>query len=83
MTASKSTAVPPSKRQFDLDPVKLRRLRMRAGLSAAELAAAIGASRGSVCDWEKARYGPSVPNARLIAQAIGCDLGDLMTDIAA
>jgi transcriptional regulator with XRE-family HTH domain len=83
MARSKSNADQSPKRQFDLDPLKLRRRRMAAGLSITEMASRSGKSKGHICDLEGGRYGPSMDTVLLLVEVLGCTPSDLMTDVAA
>lgn len=67
-------------RDFDLDPRKLKRRRMEAGLTLDELATKVGCTRGHLSMLENDRHGPSVLLARSLAAELGCDVRDLLRD---
>lgn len=80
MVRSKPKTNTAPKRQFDLDPVKLRRRRQAAGLSVTEMARLTDKSKGHICDLESGRYGPSMETVLIFTSTLGCTPADLMTD---
>jgi transcriptional regulator with XRE-family HTH domain len=51
-------------------PARLKELRERAGLTQAELAAAVGTSQGNLSDWESGRREPNLSSLRALAAAL-------------
>jgi DNA-binding XRE family transcriptional regulator len=62
------------------DPVEFRRMRIKCGLSQADLARRIGVGRSRICDVEKARPGRglSTPHLKAVAEIFGCQVHDLL-----
>lgn len=58
----------------------LRTMRVRAGLTQQELAAAIGASRATIASLERGRSLPSLSTARALAQRLDVAVEDLFPD---
>jgi transcriptional regulator with XRE-family HTH domain len=66
-------------------PEKLRELRVRAGLSQAQLAHAVSRSRYTIRDYERggnrqAPYKPSIGTLAAIAEALGCRVEDFFAE---
>ncbi|MCX4858955.1 helix-turn-helix domain-containing protein [Streptomyces canus] len=61
------------------DGAALRDQRRLAGLSAAQLAAAVGRSPDSLWGYETGRFRPSVDTAAGLAEALGIRLDQLLT----
>lgn len=59
---------------------KIREARKRAGLSQADLAAAVGQSQGSVSFYEKGEREPDLDTLHKIAGAVGLTVGDFFGD---
>lgn len=61
---------------------RLRAMREERNISAAELAAAIGAAAVTVLAWERGRSMPSLPTMVMLAAALRCSIVDLLPDEA-
>lgn len=57
---------------------RLRVARRRAGMTQTELATAIGSTTACVCNYELANRMPNVRRARMIADALGITLDELV-----
>ena len=57
---------------------KLRAARRAAGMTQAQLAAAIGCSQKDVSRWEAGQIEPGVLTVKKMAQALGCSMDDLV-----
>jgi transcriptional regulator with XRE-family HTH domain len=62
------------------DRHKLRKLRQLRGLSRTRLARALGVSRQTVNYWETGRNGPDEANMAKLAQMLGVQMEDLITE---
>lgn len=69
-------------RPLNQDPVRLRRKRVEAGLTGAGLAAAAGCSAPYVSQLQKGRYSASPQMLVKLADALGCEVEDLMPSAA-
>lgn len=58
--------------------VRLAHLRARAGLTQAELAAALDTSTSGVRNWEAGRYFPQLPRVQQLCTILSCSLRDLL-----
>lgn len=56
---------------------RLRLLRLAAGLTQEQLAAAAGLSTAAVCQWEQGRREPSLAALQALARALGASLDAL------
>lgn len=56
----------------------IRRMRLRAGISQAELARRLDVSRASVANWETGMTCPRLRTALALADALGCKAEDFM-----
>lgn len=56
----------------------IRRARMQAGLSQAELARRLDVTRASVANWETGVMAPRFKTAIAIAEALGCKTDDFV-----
>lgn len=65
-------------RRLAQDPERVYRLRMRAGMSQRQLAAAAGITDATVCRIETGVNGASAQSLRKLAKALGCNVEDLM-----
>lgn len=66
-------------RELNQDPRRLRRRRLAAGMSQAELAAKAGCSFPYVCQLENGKYSASGPMLAKLATALGCEITEIMT----
>ena len=57
---------------------KLKAARQAAGMTQAQLAAAIGCSQKDVSRWEAGKFEPGVLTVKKMAQALGCSMDDLV-----
>jgi transcriptional regulator with XRE-family HTH domain len=57
---------------------KIKKMRKKCGLTQKELADAIGVTQKDVSRWETGVYNPKVDKLLLIAEALSCDLKDLL-----
>ena len=57
----------------------LKQLRKQRGLTQEDLAGMIGVSRQSVAKWESGETSPDLEKSRLIAEALGVSLDDLVS----
>jgi len=57
---------------------KLREARQRAGMTQAQLAAAIGCKQKDVSRWEAGQIEPGVLTVKKMAQVLGCSMDDLV-----
>lgn len=57
---------------------KLKAARQRAGMTQAQLAAAIGCKQKDVSRWEAGTVEPGVLTVKKMAQALGCSMDDLV-----
>jgi transcriptional regulator with XRE-family HTH domain len=62
----------------NLDGPELRRRRVLNGLTQAQLAAAVGTSRGQVSHWENGDWGCQPAQLPALAAAVGCEPADLL-----
>ena len=69
---------PEGHRDFTLDPLKLRRLRMEACLSVTGLARRVGCSPAHITMLEKGRHGPSLDLVAKLTTVLDCAPKDLM-----
>ncbi|MFI0528511.1 helix-turn-helix domain-containing protein [Streptomyces scabiei] len=60
------------------DPRRVHRKRVQAGLAQNQLAARIGISAAQLCRIEKGRSGASAPVLARLAEALDCEIDDLM-----
>lgn len=60
------------------DPLRVHRRRVQAGLAQNELAARIGISAAQLCRIEKGRSGASASVLSRLAEALHCEIADLM-----
>lgn len=60
------------------DPVRVQRKRVQAGLAQNQLAARIGISAAQLCRIEKGRSGASASVLARLAEALDCEIDDLM-----
>ena len=60
------------------DPARVRRLRIRAGLSLTALAEAAGTSKGHLSEIESRSRSASPQMLAKLALALGCEISDLM-----
>lgn len=78
--------MPPSPRRqaaretFDHDPARLRARRVAAGRQQADVAKAAGISAGYLCELERGTRNPSPPMLKRLAEALGCQITDLMPE---
>lgn len=63
-----------------LDPAKLRRRRIEAGLNQIDLAERTGLHRSHIGFLEKGRRGTTARTLSSLAEALGCRIADLMPD---
>lgn len=56
----------------------IRRMRIRAGLSQAELARRLDVSRASVANWETGMMCPRLKTVLALADVLGCKTDDFM-----
>ncbi|MFB6533052.1 helix-turn-helix domain-containing protein [Streptomyces noursei] len=66
----------------DFDPVKLKEVRLAAGLSAADVAKAIGSSAGTVGRWETGRGAPSPRLFAALAEALSVPKARLLVPLS-
>lgn len=59
---------------------RLKEIRQRAGISRTALAFHCGRSADTVAQWEIGRAKPRPEVLRTIADAVGCEIDDLLTD---
>ena len=59
---------------------KIKRLRLSAGFTQAELAKKIGVSRPTVSSWEVNRTDPSMQDVQAMAAAMDCNVNDIIGD---
>lgn len=57
---------------------KIKEFRIKAGLTQAQLAEAIGKPQQHVSRWETGERAPSVPALMAIAKVLKCSIGDLV-----
>lgn len=57
--------------------LRIRELRLQAGLEQKELGGAVGVTQSQVSNWELGRRYPPAGKLPLIAQALGCTINDL------
>lgn len=57
---------------------KLKAARKAAGMTQAQLAAALGCHQKDVARWENCRREPGVLTVKKMAQALGCSMDDLV-----
>ncbi|MGP4093032.1 helix-turn-helix domain-containing protein [Nonomuraea sp. KM90] len=67
-------------RRLDHDPVRLRRRRVAAGLEAQELARRVGISKSALSRIERGHNNASPPVLERLAQALNCQIADLMPE---
>lgn len=60
---------------------KLRRLRMKEGLSQGKVAEALGTSQPAVAMWESGDRWPQIPDLLVLARLYGCSVADLVPDL--
>lgn len=63
-----------------LDPERLKRRRITAGLSQTALAEKAGVTNSHISQVERGKKGFSPANLARLATALDCDIADLMTD---
>lgn len=57
---------------------KIKTARQRAGLTQQELAEKIGLSQKHISRWELEKFNPKINNLKKIADALQCDITDLI-----
>ncbi len=57
--------------------MRIKELRQSAGIDQIAFGQAVGASQGTVSDWENERYLPKTRQLPLIAEVLGVPIGDL------
>lgn len=57
--------------------MRIKELRQSVGLDQIAFGQAVGASQGTVSDWENERYLPKTRQLPLIAEVLGVPIGDL------
>lgn len=57
---------------------KIKKMRKKRGLTQKELAERIGVRQKDISRWESNVYNPKVDKLLLIAEALGCDIKDLL-----
>ena len=57
--------------------MRIKELRQAAGIDQIAFVQAVGASQGTVSDWENERYLPKTRQLPLIAEVLGVPIGDL------
>lgn len=57
--------------------LRIKELRQAIGLDQIAFGQAVGASQGTVSDWENERYLPKTRQLPLLAEALGVPIGDL------
>lgn len=57
--------------------LRIRELRLQAGLEQKELGGAVGVTQSQVSNWELGKRSPQAGKLPLIAQALGCTINDL------
>lgn len=80
--AQSTSHVKPGEGYKDLtqDPRRLRYRRYAAGLSIRELSALAGVATGSISCLENGKYPAGVLTLRALAEALGCEIADLMPE---
>lgn len=59
----------------------LRQLRVASGQSQAALARALGVHKSTISLWESGKRTVTIPNARLLAGALGCPMSDVVAAV--
>lgn len=57
---------------------KLKTARQAAGMTQAQLAAAVGCTQKDVCRWETEEREPKARTLKKLANALGCSMDDLV-----
>ena len=78
--AAKHGLLRPRKRKLPLISKNFRRLREQAGLSQKQLADLLGIDQSAVSLWEQGKTAPTAAKIVLLAEALGCEPGDLFAE---